>query len=80
MRQNRRMNQTSPKEYLAKARKVRLELANRPCIEGLPIGVTDLGASIYRHPKPGLANTFYVAFADIEAVWDIDAGRRVWRR
>jgi hypothetical protein len=74
------MDEVSPKSVLTKARKVRLELANRPCIEGLPIGVNDLGASIYRHPKPGLANTFFVSFADIEAVWDLDAGRRVWRR
>jgi hypothetical protein len=74
------MDQTSPRNVLAKARRVRLELANRPCIEGLPIGVTETGASIYRHPKPGLANTFYIAFADIEAIWDIDAGRRVWHR
>jgi hypothetical protein len=74
------MESTSPRDVLAKARKVRLELANRPCVEGLPIGVNDTGASIYRHPKPGLANTYFVAFTDIEAVWDIDAGRRVWRR
>jgi hypothetical protein len=74
------MDSTSPRDVLAKARKVRLELVNRPCVEGLPIGVNDLGASIYRHPKPGLANTFFVSFADIEAVWDLDAGRRVWRR
>lgn len=74
------MDQASPKNVLAKARRVRLELAGRPCMEGLPIGVTDTGASIYRHPKPGLANTFYVAFADIEAIWDIEVGRRVWRR
>jgi hypothetical protein len=70
----------SPKEVLAKARRVRIELRTRPCLEGLPIGVNDHGASIYRHPKQGQANTFHVPFAEIEAIWDMDLGKRVWRR
>jgi hypothetical protein len=70
----------SPKSVLAKARRVRIELRTRPCIEGLPIGVNDSSASLYRRPKAGEANTFHVAFAEIEAIWDLDAGKRVWRR
>lgn len=71
----------SPKSALAKTRnRVRLELVGRPYLEGLPISISDLGLHLYLRSKGGVSQTHALAFADIEAVWDLSAGTCVWRK
>jgi hypothetical protein len=65
---------------LAKSRRVRLELAGRPHLDGLPILVGDHAVQIYQRTKAGQAAFQALALADIDAVWDLSAGACVWRK
>lgn len=70
----------SLKDVLAKPRRVLLEMAGRPRIEGLILRVEDDNVRLYQRKSQGAAGFFDLPLAKINSVWDRGSGTCVWRK